>query len=197
MSMTVAMSAILNIRRVSVEGQCSLNCRGFFCIWFSWGVLFVCLFWFFGHMASGIFVSQLGVEPRPWAMRAWSPNHWTTREFPLFYIWAILSIVETIFVNKCSVDFFFNISFHFENAYIMSPLGNLKIKEVLFTTEIKAIFFFWNQMLWKYESVVKFLLHFCNINTWFQSLLKENLYDIQREFLKAIPLGQTLMCISV
>ena len=93
-------------------------------------------------MASGILVSQPGVEPRPWAVRAWSPNHWTTRKLPLFCILAILGIVETIFVNKCSVDFFKISASSLKNAYIMSPLRNLKIKEVIFTTEIKAIFFF-------------------------------------------------------
>ena len=42
---------------------------------------------FFGHTeASGILVPQPGIEPRPSAVRAWSPNHWTTREFPGGYL---------------------------------------------------------------------------------------------------------------
>ena len=35
------------------------------------------------HMACGILVSQSGIEPAPLAVKAWSPNHWTTREFPV------------------------------------------------------------------------------------------------------------------
>ena len=27
-------------------------------------------------------VPQPGIEPRPWAAKAHSPNHWTAREFP-------------------------------------------------------------------------------------------------------------------
>ena len=196
--MTVAMSAVLNIRRISVEGQCSLNCRGFFCVWFSWGGLFVCLFVliFRSHgfwdlrFSTRSWTQALGNE----SLESQPLDH---QGIPSFLHLGYPKYCWNYLCKQMLNWFFFNISFHFENAYIMSPLGNLKIKEVLFTTEIKAIFFFWNQMLWKYESVVKFLLHFCNINTWFQSLLKENLYDIQREFLKAIPLGQTLMCISV
>ena len=35
-----------------------------------------CGFFFFQN------VSQLGIEPMPPAVEVWSPNHWTTREFP-------------------------------------------------------------------------------------------------------------------
>ena len=34
------------------------------------------------HMAYRIVVPQLGIEPMPPAVEAWSPNHWTAREFP-------------------------------------------------------------------------------------------------------------------
>ena len=33
-------------------------------------------------MACGILVPQPGIESRPWALKVWSPSHWTTREFP-------------------------------------------------------------------------------------------------------------------
>ena len=33
-------------------------------------------------MACGILVPQPGMEPRPPAVKAPSPNHWTDREFP-------------------------------------------------------------------------------------------------------------------
>ena len=41
-------------------------------------------FWFFWphHTACGILIPQPGVEPEPLAVTAWSPNQWTTREFP-------------------------------------------------------------------------------------------------------------------
>ena len=32
----------------------------------------------------GIFVLWLGIEPAPTALEAWSLNHWTTREVPIF-----------------------------------------------------------------------------------------------------------------
>ena len=34
------------------------------------------------HMACGILVPQPGIEPVPPVVEAWSPNHWTAREFP-------------------------------------------------------------------------------------------------------------------
>ena len=33
-------------------------------------------------VACGILVPWSGIEPRPSTVRAWSPNHWTAREFP-------------------------------------------------------------------------------------------------------------------
>ena len=33
-------------------------------------------------MGSGFLVFSLGIETRPLAEKAQSPNHWTTREFP-------------------------------------------------------------------------------------------------------------------
>ena len=35
-------------------------------------------------MACGILVPQSGIEPEPLAVKAQSPNHWATREFPSF-----------------------------------------------------------------------------------------------------------------
>ena len=43
-------------------------------------------FFFFSQpccMVCGILVPQPRSEPRPLAVRMWSPNHWTTRESPL------------------------------------------------------------------------------------------------------------------
>ena len=41
------------------------------------------LFFFFWphYMACGVLVPRLGAEPRPLAVKAWSLNQWTTREF--------------------------------------------------------------------------------------------------------------------
>ena len=46
------------------------------------------LFWFFifwpHHAACRILVPWPGIEPTPSAVKVWSPNHWTSREFPVF-----------------------------------------------------------------------------------------------------------------
>ena len=47
------------------------------CIFFF--LLFVC---FWTRHTTWISVPQPGVEPRPTAVEALSPNHWTTTEFP-------------------------------------------------------------------------------------------------------------------
>ena len=43
--------------------------------------LFILFFWPC-HTACGILVPRPGIEPRPSAVKVWSPNHWTAREFP-------------------------------------------------------------------------------------------------------------------
>ena len=50
---------------------------------------------FFGprRMACGILVPQPGIEPGPSAVKAWSPNHWTTREFPILDIGNLCSFL--------------------------------------------------------------------------------------------------------
>ena len=51
-------------------------------------IVLICIFnyyyYFFGphHTACGILAPRPGIEPAPPAVEAWSPNHWTTREFP-------------------------------------------------------------------------------------------------------------------
>ena len=45
---------------------------------------FLSFFFFSGH-ALWDFTFQSETEPGPLAVRAWSPNHWTTREFPKLY----------------------------------------------------------------------------------------------------------------
>ena len=34
------------------------------------------------HAACGILVPPPGIKPRPMAVKAQNPNHWTAREFP-------------------------------------------------------------------------------------------------------------------
>ena len=46
---------------------------------------FLFLFFWLHHVACGILVPRLGIEPKPSAVRAWSPNHWTAREFPRLF----------------------------------------------------------------------------------------------------------------
>ena len=43
--------------------------------------IFFFFFWLH-HAACGILVPLLGIEPRPLAVNARGPNHWTVREFP-------------------------------------------------------------------------------------------------------------------
>ena len=43
---------------------------------------FCFLFFWLHHTACGILVPQPGIEPVPPPVGAWSPNHWTAREFP-------------------------------------------------------------------------------------------------------------------
>ena len=47
-------------------------------------------------LACGILVSWSRVETRPSTVRAWSPNHSTTREFPLHFKWANYTCYEPI-----------------------------------------------------------------------------------------------------
>ena len=50
---------------------CLLFCFVFcFCFWLRYG-------------ACGILVPQPGIEPMPSAVKAWNPNYWTAREFPM------------------------------------------------------------------------------------------------------------------
>ena len=42
------------------------------------------------HVACGILVPQPGIEPVSPAMEAWSPNHWTAGEFPLYTVFVIM-----------------------------------------------------------------------------------------------------------
>ena len=44
--------------------------------------MYYCYYFFWPHHAAcGILVPRPGVEPRPSAVKAQSPNHWTAREF--------------------------------------------------------------------------------------------------------------------
>ena len=54
------------------------------------------------HLAYGILVSWSGTEPRPLAVRTWSPNHWTAREFPILLLLLIyfLWFHQTLFGSR-------------------------------------------------------------------------------------------------
>ena len=45
--------------------------------------IFIYLYFWPRHAAWGISVPRPGIEPRPFTVKAQSPNHWTTREFPM------------------------------------------------------------------------------------------------------------------
>ena len=48
--------------------------------------IYIYIYFFFFFLATlvacGILLPQPGIESGPSAVKAWSPNHWTTREFP-------------------------------------------------------------------------------------------------------------------
>ena len=47
------------------------------------------IFWLY-HVACGILVPRPGIKPTPPTVEAWSLNHWTAREVPmyvLYYVW--------------------------------------------------------------------------------------------------------------
>ena len=55
---------------------------GWWLVWiaFDFALLFGCAIWLVGDLSS-----LTRIEPRPIAVRAPSPNHWTTKEFPLYF----------------------------------------------------------------------------------------------------------------
>ena len=54
-------------------------------------------------MACGILVPRPGIEPRPSAVKAPSPNHWTAGEFPVSFhflkMWLLEKFLITHVVN--------------------------------------------------------------------------------------------------
>ena len=55
-------------------------------------------FFFPHHAANGILIPQVGIEHWASAVRTWSPNHWTTREFPLKKKKKIRSLIHPAFI---------------------------------------------------------------------------------------------------
>ena len=64
--------------------------------------LFLIYFLFFWphHEACGILVPQPGIEPGPSTVRAWSPNHWTAREFPDIFYFFINDLFFCLIINQ-------------------------------------------------------------------------------------------------
>ena len=59
-------------------------------------------------VACGILVPPTGIEPRPWAVKARSPSHWTTREFPAptsLYSLVTVSVGEIPVKRMCLLNF--------------------------------------------------------------------------------------------
>ena len=48
------------------------------------------VFFWLHHTALGILVPLPGIEPGPSAVRTQSPNHWTAREFPFFFLFGYM-----------------------------------------------------------------------------------------------------------
>ena len=87
---------------------------------------FVCFgFFWLCHMACGILVPRPGIKPMPPAVEAWSPNHWTAREFPstiLFWFPISFVIGFEIKKNKASNFVLLKIVFCFFN-FLAVPQG--------------------------------------------------------------------------
>ena len=63
-----------------------------------------CFFFFFWPrcMACGIQVPQPEIEPVPPSVEAWSLNHWTTREVPVYLFWWNVYQIFCLFLNCLS-----------------------------------------------------------------------------------------------
>ena len=57
---------------------------GFFVWLVGWFWVF-CFVWP-PHVACGILIPRPGIKPMLPAVEAWSPNHWTAREFPCIFL---------------------------------------------------------------------------------------------------------------
>ena len=55
-------------------------------------VCFFCFVWL-RCTACGILVPRTRMEPKAWAVKVQSPDHWTTREFPTVFILSSLKII--------------------------------------------------------------------------------------------------------
>ena len=78
---------------------------------FSFFFFFIFIFSFWPClMACGILVPRPGIEPGPLAVKVWSPNHWTTREFlqVAFHLITWLSFYIMLFVCPCLYILIFN-----------------------------------------------------------------------------------------
>ena len=53
-------------------------------------------------MACGILAPWPGIELEPMAVKAWSPNHWTTREFPKVFLFKTLLLFVLLKSNLCT-----------------------------------------------------------------------------------------------
>ena len=64
------------------------------------------------HVACGILVPQPGIEPVPLAMKAWSSNHWTAREFPSLTLWVKRHLYNILLLDLSTAPTFWNPSLH-------------------------------------------------------------------------------------
>ena len=47
-------------------------------------------------MACGVLVPHGGTEPMPSAVKAWSPDHWTTRDVPALFLYIYYKRLNTV-----------------------------------------------------------------------------------------------------
>ena len=112
---------------------------------------FSCSFLFsFGHVACGILVPRPGIEPRPSAVRAQSPNHWTTREFPL-----VALFVLSIYVCGNVQSNYFVLKW-IEIVSVCVVMPQLKVQMYF------ILFFWYGGFIFK----LNFVLYLCEIFIW-------------------------------
>ena len=94
------------------------------------------------HVACGILVLQPGIKLGPLAMKAWTLNHWTTREFPYYYYYFFEKVIgksqqmkeaEKVMKVSGSREFFVDHKKHKIKALTIEGILRFKMKLSIFS----------------------------------------------------------------
>ena len=141
----------------------------------------LCNFFLPHRVARGILVPWPGVEPETSAVKAQSPNHWSTREFPSFviFIWGIL------FCNSTLLCFIVS-----EETSILRPCCAISFSMLHARPWIKH--HQWNNRLFTQPSEVYEASHIPNLN-WFSQQLCDRHYHIPASQVNQLAVWLTLV----